>query len=253
GRLTAIDEARAQLIAGDPEHLRQDRELRAERAAVARRFAEIGRESAHSTLVDLGLLPNYSLVDGGTELEATLTWTEEGEDGTTTYDSKVVSHERAARLALTDYAPGNFFYFKGYKHRVSGLDTGSAERPKWLVWRVCPSCGYVRTHRAEDDTTACPRCHGGAIGDRGCLHRVLQPTRVTSRDRRDDARVRDESDDRERLTYTVVTAVDIPTEDIESAWRHQQATFGWDFSRRAAVRAFNLGQTRFDVPATDSF
>ncbi|MEU3931572.1 DEAD/DEAH box helicase [Streptomyces sp. NPDC029044] len=253
GRLTAIDEARAQLIAGDPEHIRQDRELRAERAAVARRFAEIGRESAHSTLVDLGLLPNYSLVDGGTELEATLTWTEEGEDGNTTYDSKVVSHERAARLALTDYAPGNLFYFKGYKHRVSGLDIGSAERPKWSVWRVCPSCGYVRTHRAEDDTTACPRCHSSAIGDRGCLHRVLQPTRVTSRDRRDDARVRDESDDRERLTYTVVTAVDIPTEDIESAWRHQQATFGWDFSRRAAVRAFNLGQTRFDVPATDSF
>ncbi|MFI9173069.1 DEAD/DEAH box helicase [Streptomyces lincolnensis] len=252
-RLTAIDEARSQLIAGDPDHVRQDRELRAERAAVARRFAEIGRESAHGTLVDLGLLPNYSLVDGGTELEATLTWTEESEDGTTTYDSKVVSHERAARLALTDYAPGNLFYFKGYKHRVSGLDIGSAERPKWLVWRVCPSCGYVRTHRAEDDTTACPRCHGSAIGDRGCLHRVLQPTRVTSRDRRDDARVRDESDDRERLTYTVVTAVDIPTEDIESAWRHQQATFGWDFSRRAAVRAFNLGQTRFDVPATDSF
>lgn len=252
-RLTAIDEARSQLIAGDPDHVRQDRELRAERAAVARRFAEIGRESAHGTLVDLGLLPNYSLVDGGTELEATLTWTGEGEDGNTTYDSKVVSHERAARLALTDYAPGNYFYFKGYKHRISGLDIGSAERPKWLVWRVCPSCGYVRTHRAEDDTTACPRCHGTAIGDRGCLHRVLQPTRVTSRDRRDDARVRDESDDRERLTYTVVTAVDIPTEDIESAWRHQQATFGWDFSRRAAVRAFNLGQTRFDVPATDSF
>lgn len=31
--------------------------------------------------------------------------------------------------------------------------------------------------------------------------------------------------------HTVVTAVDIPTEDIESAWRHQQDTFGWDFSR----------------------
>ncbi|MGW2681840.1 DEAD/DEAH box helicase [Streptomyces sp. NPDC001414] len=253
GRLTAIDEARAQLIAGDPEHARQDRELRAERAAVARRFAEIGRESAHGTLVDLGLLPNYSLVDGGTELEATLTWSEQDEDGAPVYDSNVVSHERAARLALTDYAPGNYFYFKGYKHRISGLDVGSAERPKWLVWRVCPSCGYVRTHRAEDDTAPCPRCHSTAIGDRGCLHRVLQPTRVTSRDRRDDARVRDESDDRERLSYTVVTAVDIPTEDIESAWRHRQATFGWDFSRRAAVRAFNLGQARFDVPATDSF
>ncbi|MFF7830187.1 DEAD/DEAH box helicase [Streptomyces rochei] len=253
GRLTAIDEARAQLIAGDPEHARQDRELRAERAAVARRFAEIGRAGAHGTLVDLGLLPNYSLVDGGTELEATLTWSEEDEDGNTVYDSKVVSHERAARLALTDYAPGNLFYFKGYKHRVSGLDIGSADRPKWLVWRVCPSCGYVRTHRAEDDTSRCPRCRSTAIGDRGCLHRVLRPSRVTSRDRRDDARVRDESDDRERLTYTVVTAVDIPTEDIESAWRHQEATFGWDFSRRAAVRAFNLGQTRFDVPATDSF
>lgn len=99
---------------------------------------------------------------------------------------------------------------------------------------MCPSCGYVRTHRAEDDTSPCPRCQSTAIGDRGCLHRVLQPTRVTSRDRHDDARIRADS-------------------DIESAWRHQQATFGWDFSRRTEVRAFNLGQTRFDVPATDSF
>lgn len=253
-RTEAIDRAHGLLVAGDEEHERQGRELRAERRDLARVSREIGRTTAHGALVDLGLLPNYSLIDSSTELEATLTWTEKAPgEQTRTHHSKTLHHSRPARLALAEFAPGNHYYVQGYKHRVTGLDIGSPGRPAWLWWRVCPDCGHIRTHRAEDDTSRCPRCNSPAIGDIGCLHKVLVPRRVTSRDERDDVRVRDDTDERERRHYTVVPAVDIDERHVEQAWKHRHATFGWEFTRQATVRHLNVGATRVDGGADTSF
>ncbi|MCX4412118.1 DEAD/DEAH box helicase [[Kitasatospora] papulosa] len=252
-RTEAIDRAHGLLVAGDPEQERQGRELRAERRDVARVSREISRTTAHGALVDLGLLPNYSLIDSSTELEATLTWTEKQADGTRKDHSKTLHHRRPARLALSEYAPGNHYYAQGYKHRVTGLDIGSPGRPAWIWWRVCPDCGHVRTHRAEQDPSPCPRCRSAAIGDVGCLHKVLVPRRVTARDERDDVRVRDDSDERERRLYTVVPAVDIDVRDVEQAWKHRNATFGWEFSRQARIRHINAGATRVDSGTDTAF
>ncbi|KUF20422.1 DEAD/DEAH box helicase [Streptomyces silvensis] len=252
-RIASIDGALHALVTGDPDHERQGRELRAERRAVARHAGEISRSTAHGALVDLGLLPNYSLVDSTTELEATLTWREDGKDGKAEHHSKVLRYDRSARLALTDFAPGNHYYVQGYKHRVTGLDIGSPRRPAWLWWRVCPECGHIRTHQAEHDATACPRCLSPAIGDIGCLHKVLVPQRVLARDQRDDSRVRDDSDERERRHYTVVPAVDIAQDRIEAGWKHKSATFGWEFTRRAVIRHINVGASRVDTGAEDTF
>ncbi|MFF3275202.1 DEAD/DEAH box helicase [Streptomyces chrestomyceticus] len=259
-RIEAIDRAHGLLVAGDPDHERQGRELRAERRDVARVSREISRTTAHGALVDLGLLPNYSLIDSATELEATLTWTEEI-DGSSKKDgkkerknhSKTLRHSRPSRLALSEFAPGNHYYAQGYKHRITGLDIGSPGRPAWTWWRICPDCGHVRTHRAEGDPSACPRCGSAAIGDVGCLHKVLVPRRVTSRDERDDIRVRDDSDERERRHYTIVPAVDIDARDIEQAWKHHNATFGWEFTRQAQVRHINVGATRVDGGTDTAF
>ncbi|MEV8428280.1 DEAD/DEAH box helicase [Streptomyces chartreusis] len=252
-RTEAIDRAHGLLVAGDPDHERQGRELRAERRDVARVARDIARTTAHGALVDLGLLPNYSLIDSATELEATLTWTEKTADGRRENHNKTIPHRRPARFALTEFAPGNYYYAQGYRHRVTGLDIGSPGRPAWLWWRICPDCGHVRTHRAEQDASLCPRCRSAAIGDVGCLHKVLVPRRVTSRDERDDVRVRDDSDERERLHYTVVPAVDIDARDVEQAWKHQQATFGWEFTRQARIRHINVGATRVDGGTDTAF
>ncbi|UGY90764.1 DEAD/DEAH box helicase [Streptomyces gobiensis] len=248
-RLAAIDTAARALDEGGPEAQQQARELRAERRSVTSLQRAHGSATAQQALVDLGLLPNYGLMESRTELEALLTWREEGtagKDSKPEYRTKTLVYERSARLALTDFAPGNTFYVQGYKHRVTGVDIGSVKRPAWLWWRVCPSCGYVRTHRAEHDPSPCPRCHSAAIADNGCLHRVISPRRVQSRDKRDDARVRDDRDEREQRHYTVVTAVDIPPEAIDQAWRHKSATFGWEFTRSAAIRRINVGTARAD-------
>ncbi|WP_248965309.1 DEAD/DEAH box helicase [Sphaerisporangium perillae] len=248
-RLDVIDTAIEALVESDPSQQVIKRSLAAERRAVFRLMGEIGRQNAQAALVELGLLPNYSLIDSATALEATITWEEEEQ-----YHSEVREYKRSAGVALTELAPGNSFYMRGYQHQVSGLDIGTPSRPAWEQWRVCPGCGHVRTFRAQDDTSPCPRCGGADIGELGSLHKVLRPTRVTAHDRRDDVQIRDDNDDRLRRYYETAVAVDIDVADIApGSWRHAKAVFGVDFTRKAVIRRFNLGTTRYDRPATDKF
>ncbi|MEV4322374.1 DEAD/DEAH box helicase [Microbispora rosea] len=253
-RLNVIDAAAETLVESDPSQQAIKRSLAAERRAVARLISEIGGHNAQGALVELGLLPNYSLIDAATTLEATITWDEEVPGGRR-YHSEVREYKRPARLALTELAPDNSFYMRGYQHRVSGLDIGTSSRPAWEEWRVCPGCGHVRTFRAAEDTSPCPRCDSRQIGELGSLHKVLRPTRVTAHDRRDDVQIRDDSDDRRRRYYETAVAVDVDPADIApgASWRHATAVFGVDFTRQAVIRRFNLGTTRYDRPAGDRF
>ncbi|OHV62897.1 DEAD/DEAH box helicase [Pseudofrankia sp. BMG5.36] len=276
-RIDAIDQARAALLQSDEEQRRDFRALSAQRRAVARLAGDITGKAAHATLVELGLLPNYALFDGATTLEATLTWDELAANGERRFVSDVREYARPTRQALTEIAPGNTYYVRGYAHRVTGLDIGPRGRPTWEFWRICPTCGYVRTPRTApvaapsgnpvapagdpsvpavplvDDAGPCERCRGTGIGDAGARFAVLRPTRVTAADRRDDARIRDDLDDREGRSYTTATTVDVDPVNIARSWRHTHATFGVDYARPAVVRAFNLGTTRPDRTPTDTF
>jgi len=253
-RIAAIDQAMSEQIDTDPVQRAVKRELAAERRGVQRRIGELGRTDAHGALVDLGLLPNYSLIDVTVALEATLTWQEDTADGGKQYHSELREYTRPASSALTEFAPGNHYYIQGYRHHVSGLDIGTRDRPAWEHWRVCQDCGHVREGIDAADTRPCPRCDNPRIGDASALHRVLRPARVTAYDRRDDARICDDDDDRQRTYYDQAIAVDIDPAHIEGgSWRHRTATFGVDYTRHAFVRHFNLGVARADRPATSGF
>ncbi|MER5182658.1 DEAD/DEAH box helicase [Streptomyces sp. NPDC002896] len=267
-RIAAIDTAMDGLLADDREQGAERRELMAERRATGELLRELSQTSAHGALVELGLLPNYSLTDTITSLEATLYWREavsdegaesekardESPDGRreATYHSEVRDYERSRKLALTELAPGNSFYVNGYRHVVRALDIGSPERRAWAVWRLCPACGYVRTQGdVRNDTSPCPRCGSREIADAGCVQYVLEPKRVMSRDKRDDARVRDDRDERDRRRYAVLTTVDIdPAHLAAGSWRHDTAVFGADFTRKAVIRTLNLGVDRQDGSST---
>ena len=251
-RITAINEAVAALVPSDPVQAAQIRELNAELRGVQKQIGAISRTDAHGALTELGLLPNYSLIDVPTTLEATLTWQDEDRDGKKIYFSELRDYGRSARQALFELAPGNHFYIQGYHHKITGLDIGRPARPLWEQWRICSECGYVREELASQDTSPCPRCGNTQLGDASALHKVLRPSRVTSYDRRDDARISDDSDDRDRQFYERAFAVDVDPEHIEpGSWRHEHRTFGVDFTRRAVVRTFNLGIRRPDLQGTD--
>ncbi|MEU9325619.1 DEAD/DEAH box helicase [Streptomyces canus] len=258
-RIAAIDTAMDGLVRSDPEQDREHRELLAERRTTGDLLRALSQTSAHGALVELGLLPNYSLADTTTQLEATLYWTEEQADTgdgdaagpKKTYRSEVRDYERSRRLSLSELAPGNSFYVNGYRHVVRALDIGSPDRRAWSVWRLCPACGYTRTENAKTDTSPCPRCGGREIADAGCVQYVMEPKRVIARDKRDDARVRDDKDERERRRYSLLTTVDIdPVHLAPGSWRHDTAVFGVDFTRRAVIRTLNLGLDRQDGSST---
>ncbi len=246
-RLVEIDAAARTLVISDPNHAREARLLKSEAKAVRGRIAKIGRTAAHGALVELGLLPNYALIDTRTSLEATLTWEDErSPDGDRRFRTELREYPRPARQALVEIAPGNTYYVRGYKHEICGLDIGPPDRPAYEEWRICARCGHVRTHAARQDTRNCPRCQDPGIADHGQLFKVLRPARVLARDKRDDARIRDDSDDRELRFYTTTVAVDVDPDRVESSWRHATETFGVDYTRQALVRKFNLGAQRFD-------
>jgi Helicase conserved C-terminal domain len=62
-RIHAIDTAIEALVPSDPVQQEHRKELNAERREVRKRIGEIGRTDAHGALTELGLLPNYSLMD----------------------------------------------------------------------------------------------------------------------------------------------------------------------------------------------
>ena len=157
-RITAIAEAVAVLVPSDPVQAAQIRELNAERRGVQKQIGVISRTDAHGALTELGLLPNYSLIDVSTTLEATLTWQDEDKDGKKLYLGELREYSRSARQALFELAPGNHFYIQGYHHKITGLDIGRPSRPLWEQWRICSDCGYVREELASQDTSPCPRC-----------------------------------------------------------------------------------------------
>jgi ATP-dependent helicase YprA (DUF1998 family) len=244
-RLRMINETRDELHDSDPEAAELKAELDAERRTIGRRLADLGTTPAQEALCTLGLLPNYALLDATTTLNATLYWAEEGPTGRI-FQAKLRSYERPQRYALSELAPGNTFYVNGYQHEITGIEPAPGTVRQW---RFCQDCGYVRTENAATDRSQCPNCRSSRIADDGsCLHDVIQPLVVTSRDKRDDARIGDDRDERQHRFYTVIDAVDIPAEQIRpnTSWRHASETFGVDFCRTAMIRRINVGPARFD-------
>ncbi|WP_263239664.1 DEAD/DEAH box helicase [Streptomyces sp. A13(2022)] len=267
-RRALINDAADSLQEAVDDEAREKRNLVREAAGVSKILQGMGQAGAQGFLVEHGLLPNYSLVEDGVRLEAQLSYKEpprkarssasgdratgEAEPAKPRWNNEPRVYDRPAEAALTELAPGNAYYVRGYRHVVDGFDLGPTPQdssdglPVGLrTWRVCKECGHVRAgEHAERDTSPCPRCGGPGIGGRGAVHRVVVPRKVTAHDKRDDARIVDDRDTRNATLYTTVTAVDIDTADIRQTWRHQKSTFGVDHVREAVIRRFNLGRSR---------
>ncbi|MER6533409.1 DEAD/DEAH box helicase [Streptomyces sp900105755] len=263
-RRELINEAAEALQDSVDDEAREKRNLNREAAGVSKILQTMAQSDAQGFLVEHGLLPNYSLVEDGVRLEAQLSYKEparrtrsgdgkdKGEAPKSRWSNEPRTYDRPAEAALTELAPGNAYYVRGYRHVVDGFELGPVRQgsadgtPVGLrTWRVCQECGHVRTsENAEQDTSPCPRCGGPGIGGRTALHRVVVPRKVTAHDKRDDARIVDDNDSRIQNRYTTVTAVDIDPHDIKQTWRHQKTTFGVDHVREAVIRRFNLGKSR---------
>ncbi|MCP9491611.1 MAG: DEAD/DEAH box helicase [Solirubrobacteraceae bacterium MAG38_C4-C5] len=214
------------------------RSLRGERRATVRRFQRLREEYAPTGLERLGLLPNYTLFDEGVTLNAAL-WSPTA-DGD--YATELYEYTRPATLALRELAPGARFYAGGHRVTVDGLDLGPASEPAYEWWRLCPACGYGT--RDEVPVASCPRCSSPGIADAQSSHLVLPFTACSAQGSEEGARIYDDTEDRERVPFTIVTTVDVDPTDVrpERAWRStsEEQPFGFEYAS-ATIRWLNLG------------
>jgi hypothetical protein len=220
----------------DPDQ-RELRRLRGERYAVIVLLRELREESTLQALEGLGLLPNYTLIDDAATLEAVL-WSHTEDGG---FSGLRLVYQRPAAIALTEFAPGNSFYAHQRRLVIDGLEIGTASEPLYLWWRLCPECAFGAPEASRRTWTVCPRCRHAGIADSGARHQLLELRRVFSSDSDERTRVFDETDERERRHYQVLTTVDVDPGAIERAWQHRRVTFGMEYARVATIRSINFG------------
>jgi hypothetical protein len=212
--------------------------LRGQRQAAIRLLREHRNEYTLSALERLGVLPNYTLIEDGAVLQATM-WSRD-DDGK--YDTETISYTRPASIAVQEMAPGNSFYADGHRHVVDALDVGSASEPLYETWRMCPDCGYGKVETTGDPVPrACPRCAAPSISDTGSLHTMLRLRAALASSSEEGARVYDEDDDRRRERYDMLSVIDIAPEHISEAWCLDGIPFGAELASAASIRTVNLG------------
>ncbi len=211
--------------------------LRGQRSAVVKLLHQLRREYSLSALERLGLLPNYSLIDDAVTLTAT-TWSKAGDGG---YETDIVEYKRAGRLAIKEFAPGNWFYAAGHRHVIDALEVGSAQEPLYEAWRLCPECGYGTLDVENETQGVCPRCSSQGMADTGSRHMMLRLRSALAGSSEEAARVYDEADERQSRSYSMVAPIDVDPAHIGQAWELEQRAFGAEFSGRTSLRTINLG------------
>lgn len=210
-----------------------------ESRALADQLYSRGKQETLTGLSGVGLLPNYNLLDDSTTLDVHLWWiSNEGKSAEP--QALDLTYQRSSSVALTELAPGAYFYAGGKRVEIDAVDVGPTSQPLWRRTRLCPSCGWGTTD-VTANLAACPRCHNPAAADSGSIHKVLALQKVSAVHRLDDALIDEEADDRTRTFFSTVAGVDIAPGDITKAWRLKDRVFGAEYARSANIRTLNLG------------
>lgn len=216
--------------------LAEVKRLNGERAGAIGMLRAHRSEYTINALERMGLLPNYTLVDDAAVLTASLWW----KDGDK-FESSETEYSRNGAVALTEFAPGNSFYVGGHKLVIDALDVGTVNEPLYEPWRLCPECGYGAPEKDAEQLRSCPRCGHATIADAMARHLLLPMRHVYCTASEENARVFDETDERDRAWYDTVTSVDIDPVDVIGAQQHAKVTFGMEFARTATIRTVNFG------------
>ncbi len=187
-----------------------------------------------------GLLPNYSLIDDSVQLDAQVSWID---PETQQFDSEPMVVDRGSARALTELAPGAYFYAHRLEMRVDGVELGQDDADV-LMHAACDLCGYVAQLDSPDDLSprVCPRCGSAGIAETGQRFEAARLKRVFSDIRRDDATIDDNTDERKRTRFEVVPAVDFDPSRRVGQWSVESIGLGVAHYRRLLVRWFNTGR-----------
>jgi DEAD/DEAH box helicase domain-containing protein len=237
--LKRLQKRRAELT--EEEYQRRERELTRDRNEINRMIRSgIDDVQVIKFLTDKGVLPNYAFPEEGVKLTSILSRRNDGaiprdEDGLLH-----VEYSRPASSALSEFAPGQFFYANGRQVQIDRIEIGKEDLTRWTF---CPACSYV-AHRIEGaESRTCPQCGDEMWSDSGSEHDVVQLKSVISVNSEEKAAIRD-GDQRDQRQFDRVLMPFHGSEDIATSWftsKETGAPFGFEFLPHCTFRDFNFG------------
>ncbi|GIE95804.1 DEAD/DEAH box helicase [Paractinoplanes rishiriensis] len=210
------------------------------RKLVSGQLAHLRGEYWISVLEEYGLLPNYTLLDDTVTLAVGISWTnpDSGE-----FESDSAQFRRGSAQAIREFAPGATFYARGWEIAVDAIDLGidgESIRP----WAFCPACGFAADIAAtgqEQPIAKCPRCGSTGIADTGQRLDVVELSHVSAEVRRDEVKISDRRDQRDRIPFQLITAPDIDPAGIAAKWYADNTGLGCTYLRSMDLRWLNVG------------
>ncbi|WP_062465683.1 DEAD/DEAH box helicase [Demequina maris] len=247
-RLKAIEEEipelrrKAEMPAATEDEKRDARSAGGSLKLVKAQIADMKSKWWVAVLEEYGILPNYTLLDDSVELDIALNWVDdEGE-----YQSEPVGYTRGSRQALSEFAPGATFYANGLEIVIDAVDLG-VDGTGIRDLALCGACGYTKDVTGGAGVSVCPRCGDKEIADVNQRLEVLEFTRASAEVRRDEQRISDRRDERDRARFHVVTAPDIDPAFERGSWYVQNYDFGARYFSKLSITWLNLGKA--DVQA----
>uniref|UniRef100_A8M876 Helicase superfamily 1 and 2 ATP-binding n=1 Tax=Salinispora arenicola (strain CNS-205) TaxID=391037 RepID=A8M876_SALAI len=233
-------EAKAASPAVTDDDKRALRSARTTRKLIGGQLGHLRGEYWISVLEEHGLLPNYTLLDDTVTLAVGISWTnpDSGE-----FESDSAQFQRGSAQAIREFAPGAIFYARGWEIAVDAIDLGidgESIRP----WVFCPACGYAADIAAtgqEQQVAKCPRCGSTGIADTGQRLDVVELSHVSAEVRRDEVKISDRRDQRDRIPFQLITAADIDPAGIAAKWFAENTGLGCTYLRTVDLRWLNVG------------
>jgi len=232
------------VVVQESDHEDKVMEIDNERSAIRSLIRQINGKQTLNFFTDEGLLPNYSFPEEGVTIRSIL-WRrreadESSQDGSkffrNTYD-----YERPAASALSELAPDNYFYAGGHKVEIEQVDLNVSEVE---TWRVCNNCHYSENIAvSKDPNKTCPNCGSVGWDDNGQITQMLKLRQVYARTNEREARISDDSDNREPKFYKRQMLVTYKDTDVIQAYKidSNDVPFGFDFLKKVNIKDINFG------------
>lgn len=235
--LKRLQRRRAELT--EEEFKKREGEISRDRTEINRMIRSgIDDVSVIKFLTDKGILPNYAFPEEGVKLTSILSRrgdTARDEDGLL-----YLEYSRPASSALSEFAPGQYFYANGRQVQIERIEIGKEDLS---AWTFCPSCSHLARKIDGPESRSCPKCSDDMWSDTGAQHEVVQLKSVISVGSEDKAAIRDLDQRDQRQFDRMLVPLHEPA-DIAASWftsRDTGAPFGFEFIPHCNFRDFNFG------------